>query len=137
MMGVFSNRDKNQVYLALDSLREGIVDLMVSNPEFVDAILFGTSEPGRVRKRFDLARMLVDDILQNHKQQPRCFSRQLKVDLFEKDPTCTICEQQIHLVDDAAVDHIKQYWKGGKTIPENARLTHRYCNLARPRKEDG
>jgi uncharacterized protein with ParB-like and HNH nuclease domain len=32
-------------------------------------------------------------------------------------------------------DHIKQYWTGGQTIPENARLTHRYCNTARPRKE--
>ena len=35
----------------------------------------------------------------------------------------------------AAVDHIEQYWRGGKTIPENARLTHRYCNMARPRND--
>jgi len=37
------------------------------------------------------------------------------------------------LIDDAAIDHIQQYGQGGQTIPENARLTHRYCNLARPR----
>jgi hypothetical protein len=27
------------------------------------------------------------------------------------------------------------YWKGGKTISENARLTHRYCNWARSKKD--
>ncbi|MDP2858918.1 MAG: hypothetical protein Q8P50_13205 [Bacillota bacterium] len=30
---------------------------------------------------------------------------------------------------------MEQYWVGGRTIPENARLTHRYCNGARPRTD--
>ena len=135
MMGVFWNKDKNRVYSVLDSLREGFIDLMVSNEEFIDAILIGTSEQSKVKKRFHLAEALVDDILQNHKKQPRCFSVDLKKELFAQDQVCAICQQQIRGIDDAAVDHIQQYWKGGKTIPENARLTHRYCNLARPRQE--
>src|SRR5664280_1704171 len=49
--------------------------------------------------------------------------------------TCAICGNRILNIDDAAVDHIKQYWTGGKTIPENARLAHRFCNNARPRIE--
>lgn len=53
------------------------------------------------------------------------------MDLFKENPTCAICGNGIQHIDDAAVDHIEQYWRGGKTIPENARLTHRYCNLAR------
>lgn len=28
-----------------------------------------------------------------------------------------------YAIDDAAVDHVDQYWLGGKTRPENARLT--------------
>jgi hypothetical protein len=135
MMGVFADKDKNQVYGALDSLREGFIDLMVSNQDFIDAILLATSQEIRVKKRFDLARMMVDDILLNHKQQPRCFSLQLKQQLFDQDPTCSLCQQRIQHIDDAAVDHIHQYWKGGKTIPENARLTHRYCNAARARND--
>jgi hypothetical protein len=47
-----------------------------------------------------------------------------------------ICGNKILNIDDAAVDHINQYWTGEKTIPENARLTHRFCNNARPRIED-
>jgi 5-methylcytosine-specific restriction endonuclease McrA len=79
--------------------------------------------------------LLVDDILQHHKQQPRCFSRALKQELFDHNPTCALCGQHIQSVDDAAVDHIEQYWRGGKTIPENARLTYRYCNMARSRND--
>lgn len=133
LMGVFATRDRNQVYNALDSLREGLIDLMTSNQDFIDSILLGTSTVQRVTKRFDLTRYLVDDVLQNHPQQPRCFSLALKQDLFDQDPTCAICGQRIQQIDDAAVDHIEQYWRGGQTIPENARLAHRYCNMARPR----
>lgn len=135
MMGVFWNKDRNSIYAVLDSLREGFIDLMVSNEQFVDAILIGTSEQGKVRKRFLLADALVDDILQSYKKQPRLFSLEFKKELFARDQTCAICYQHISSIDDAAIDHIQQYWKGGKTIPENARLTHRYCNLSRPRNE--
>ena len=64
-------------------------------------------------------------------KEPRTFSLSLKKQLYETDPTCKICEQRIHDIDDAEVDHIQHYWRGGKTIPENARLTHRFCNRVR------
>jgi 5-methylcytosine-specific restriction endonuclease McrA len=57
----------------------------------------------------------------------------LKQELFQKNPACSLCGQQISNIDDSAVDHIEQYWQGGKTINENARLTHRYCNWSRPK----
>ena len=135
LMGVFYDKDKNQVYAALDSIREGLIDLMTTNQDFIDAITLGTSEVDRVRKRFDLTRMLIDDILRNYRQQPRCFSLQLKQELYDTNPTCTICSQKTQDINDAAVDHIDQYWRGGQTIPENARLTHRYCNMARSRND--
>jgi uncharacterized protein with PIN domain len=78
---------------------------------------------------------MADDILQNSKKQPRCFSMELKKELFNKDETCSLCNQQIRSIDDGAIDHIQQYWKGGQTIPENARLVHRYCNMSRSRND--
>ncbi len=134
-MGVFADKDKNQVYHSLDALREGIIDLMTSNTEFIDSILIGTSEKERVNRRFDIMRGTVDEILSKSQRQPRCFSLEFKKKLYEENPTCAICGQRIQSIDDAAVDHIKQYWMGGQTIPENARLTHRYCNMARPRSD--
>jgi len=120
MMGVLCDKPKNQVYAALDLVREAFIDLMVSNKEFIDAILLGTSAQKRVRKRFDLARSAIDEVLKHHKPQPRCFTLNLKKELFAANATCAICDQHIHQIDDSAVDHIRQYWQGGKTIPENA-----------------
>jgi hypothetical protein len=112
LMGVFHDKDKNQVYSALDSIREGLIDLMATDQDFIDAITLGTSKVDQVRTRFDLTRRLVDDILRNHSQQPRCFSLQLKKELYDANPTCALCNQKISGIDDAALDHIHQYWKG-------------------------
>lgn len=88
-----------------------------------------------VRRRFDLARQWVEGTIREHRPQPRCFTAELKQQLFDTNPKCKLCGNAISGVDDAAVDHIKQYWRGGETIEQNARLTHRYCNSARPRND--
>jgi hypothetical protein len=108
---------------------------MTEDQEFVDSIELSTSSLQAVTKRFDKWRSVLQSIMGVHQKEPRCFSRQIKEDLMKADPTCAICDQHIASIDDSAIDHVKQYWMGGKTIPENARLTHRFCNWARPRKE--
>jgi hypothetical protein len=114
---------------------EAIVDLMATNRQFNDAIQLSTSSIDNVKLRFDIMRQTVEGVLRDHVIQPRCSSRELKQELFDKSPACQICHQTIQQLDDAAVDHIEQYWRGGKTILENARLAHRYCNGARPRHD--
>ena len=136
LMGVLCEVDKNRVYGSLDSLREALIDLMTSNPDFVESILIGTSDRDRVRKRFDLVRATVELALKAAPQQERCFSLKLKQSMYDEDPTCGLCGQRIQSLDDAAMDHIEQYWRGGQTVPENARLAHRFCNNSRPRRED-
>lgn len=135
LMYSFARVDKNTAYQNLDSLREALIYLMTNDKEFIDSIELSTSSIQAVTKRFDKWRHAVEDIMGIGQKEPRCFSQQLKNDLFKNNPTCAICNQSILTVDDAAVDHIEQYWQGGKTIPENARLAHRYCNWARPRKD--
>ncbi|MEP6886793.1 MAG: HNH endonuclease [Nitrospirales bacterium] len=131
----FAREDKNIVYQNLDSIREALIYLMTESQEFIDAIELSTSSLQAVTKRFDLWRLTLQDIIGIGKKEARCFSMQLKEALFNSNNTCAICAQKIQEIDDSAIDHIKQYWAGGKTIPENARLTHRYCNWARSRKE--
>lgn len=135
VMDSFARIDKNLAFQHLDRIREGFIDLMTNDANFIDAIEIGTSEERKVQKRFDIWRNRLNDILADNVTQPRCFSHQLKKDLWETNPTCGICNNQIQELDDAAVDHIEQYWRGGRTIPENARLTHRFCNWSRPRNE--
>jgi len=135
LMYSFAREDKNKVYQNLDSIREALIDLMINDQEFIDSIELSTSSVQAVTKRFDKWRLTLQDIIGIAQKEPRCFSLKLKEELYNNDSTCAICGQRIQSMDDAAIDHIKQYWKGGKTIPENARLTHRYCNWARSRKE--
>ena len=94
-----------------------------------------TSSVQAVTTRFDKWRETLKNILGVQQKEPRCFSYKLKEEMMSENSICAICQQKIQSTDDAALDHIKQYWTGGKTIPENARLTHRYCNWARPRNE--
>lgn len=134
LMYSFAKADKNKVFQNLDSIREALIHLMTNDQEFIDSIELSTSTIQAVTKRFDRWRLTLQDIIGIAQKEPRCFSFQLKEELYDKNPTCELCHQKIQNIDDAALDHIDQYWKGGKTIPENARLCHRYCNAARPRK---
>jgi hypothetical protein len=131
LMYGFTIYEKNQVMPYLDSIREALLNLMAEDQEFIDSIELSTSAPKMVTTRFDKWRLALKDIVGYPRHEPRCFSLELKTELFQANQTCSLCSQRINSVDDAAVDHIQQYWTGGKTIPENARLTHRFCNMAR------
>jgi hypothetical protein len=135
VMVTFADLDKNKAYAKMDAIREAFIQLMTENKDFIDSIELSTSSVQAVKKRFDLWRAALGNVMGAEPKEDRCFSRKLKEELFAADATCTICGQKIDHVDDAAVDHIEQYWAGGKTIPENARLTHRYCNWARPKDD--
>lgn len=134
-MSTFAKEDKNKVYQNLDAVREALIYLMTDDQEFIDSIELSTSSVQAVTKRFDKFRLGLQEIVGIAQKEPRCFSQKLKQGLFDSDNTCALCKQAIQHIDDAAVDHIKQYWTGGQTIPENARLAHRYCNCARPKND--
>lgn len=136
LMYSFAREDKSIVYQNLDRIREALIDLMTNDQEFIDSIELSTSSKKAVTIRFDKWRMTLQKIIGIDVKEPRCFTNQLKQELFDADDTCAICGNKILNIDDAAIDHIEQYWTGGKTIPDNARLTHRFCNNARPRIEE-
>ena len=115
----------------LDAIREAFIVLMTENESFIEAIELSTSWLRMVKTRFDLWRHCLDTILDTAPKQPRTFSTALKQSLYNADKKCTICNGFIADVNDSAVDHIKQYWLGGKTDLKNARLAHRYCNWSR------
>jgi 5-methylcytosine-specific restriction endonuclease McrA len=119
-----------------DSIYEAYINL-ISDPEtklWVDYTKTSTGDYSRIEHVFTIwNHILKDAIGECEGNDPkRCFSRALKEKLFnEQGKVCAICNQQISMIEDAEIDHIKHYWKGGKTIPENARLVHRHCNRTR------
>jgi len=127
----FTQYDKNQVVPLADAVREELIWLMTHDQEFIDSILISTSSRDKVYTRFEKWIHSLKEVLGAPKTEERNFSVSLKEQLFTANPTCAICGQKIHTVDDSEVDHIEFYWRGGKTIPSNARLVHRYCNRKR------
>jgi hypothetical protein len=115
----------------LDTIREAYLNLLTTDNDFIDSIRFATSDKPVVTLRFTKWNSVLGAIIADSKPEKRCFSRAVKEQLYAKSQTCAICGQHIADIDDAAVDHIEQYWMGGATTLENARLVHRYCNCAR------
>jgi hypothetical protein len=135
LMDSFARIDKNIAMRNLDYIQEALIDIITSDQQFIDSIELSTSSTQAIYMRFNKWRNTLDSIFGITAKEPRCFSHKIKDELYTANPTCLICNQNILNIDDAAVDHIEQYWAGGRTIPENARLTHRYCNNARDRNE--
>jgi hypothetical protein len=127
----FSYYEKQQIIPIADRIREEFLDLMTHDSTFVEYITSTTDKPERVQYRAEVWLQRLKSLISITDSEPRTFSLSLKKELFQQDPSCKICSQHIHDIDDAEVDHIQHYWRGGKTIPENARLTHRYCNRVR------
>lgn len=118
-----------------DAIYEAFVALMSEDENFIKSLYYATSDSNAINTRFQTWNAAIASIVNDPHADVRCFSRALKKSLYSQDSTCAICGQHIVDIDDAAVDHIEQYWMGGKTIPSNARLTHRCCNCARSKHD--
>ena len=70
-------------------------------------------------------------VLGSSADDPRFFRKSMRRKLYKQDKTCHICHQEITGFDDATVDHVQPYSKGGRTTPDNARLAHRFCNSSK------
>jgi hypothetical protein len=122
----FVNYDRNQIMGHTDDIRETMIDMMCNDEEFIQSIEIQTSNTKVLALRFKKWMEALEKIVSGTYQ--RNFSYNIKQQLFEKDPTCGICHNQILAIEDAEVDHIDPYSKGGPTTIENAQIAHRYCN---------
>lgn len=130
VMWGFTRYAQGQVVPVADAIFEELVNLMSTDREFTDAITYDTANVNKVHLRFSRWQAALEGIVGHHSPEPRTFSLAWKQQLFAANPTCALCSQQIRMIDDAHVHHVKHYWRGGRTIPENSALVHRYCNLA-------
>jgi 5-methylcytosine-specific restriction endonuclease McrA len=130
----FSRYKKNQIKeYSSDILRDELIYLMTSNNEFINSISgTGTTNTDKVRQRFKIWDGALEKIVGMPKTERRFFEYGLKEQLYYQNPNekpeCDICGNRIMLIEDSAIDHKKPYIDGGKTNPDNASLTHRYCN---------
>ena len=109
--------------------------MVTCDNNWVDSVSKSTGDSKRIRYAFqtwnDRLAALMNGTTPTDTQ--RTFSASLKREMFRQNPSCAICNQDIKLINDAALDHEEHYWRGGQTIPSNARLVHRLCNMKRPK----
>ncbi len=130
----FADYSLSQITGMADRIYEEYLDLITHDKHWIDYVRRATGEKARLTYVFETWRDRLKKLLSNDLQSDtdkRIFSRQLKKEMFEQNAVCKICGNEIRLMEDAALDHDEHYWRGGATIPENARLVHRYCNLSR------
>lgn len=119
-----------------DAILEEYLDLM-QDQLWVDAVTKSTGDTKNIKYAFDTWTARLDALMKGTEglDPQRIFTNNLKRELYEADSTCRICGNEIKTLNDSMVDHVDQYWRGGKTIPSNGRLVHRACNLSRSKND--
>ncbi len=128
----FANHDLGQITRAADAIYEEYLDRIHTDIQWVDRVRRATGESTRLTYSFDTWYRRLREVLDSHavpNDGRRAFSHQLKKELFDANQRCAICGQTIRLIDDVALDHAERYWRGGQTVPDNAQVVHRLCNL--------
>lgn len=129
LMYGFAHYSKNQIMPYSDLIKEELINLEIHNVIFLNSLTgSGTNSRENTLKKIEIWKETLRGILGYPVNEPRSFSLAIKQSLFNFNQTCKLCKQKINSIDDSEVDHITCYWRGGKTIPENAQLTHRICN---------
>ncbi|HEV7382047.1 MAG TPA: DUF262 domain-containing protein [Dyadobacter sp.] len=127
----FVNYSKNEVLANADLIREGLLSLMISDDTFQQLIGYKTSDTDNVRKRFRIYMEMLEKAIGDKLYQRRVFPYHVKEELFLERAYCSISGQRILSIEDAEVDHVVPYAKGGQTVKENAQLVLRYFNRAK------
>lgn len=131
VMWGFSQYEKRDLVAKADAIREAFIRTMNEDLTFRDAITAGTGDKGRTVYRFETWKNTLSGIVNDSSGEMRLFSSSVRLDLFNKSPICAICNQAIKEIDDAEVDHIVPFSKGGSTCLDNAQIAHRYCNRSK------
>lgn len=129
----FAKYEQYQLTERADAIYEEFLDMITTDGHWNECITSSTGRPDYFKYAFATWDARLEAIMKDTtvRDSQRAFSRTLKKELFDQDSVCAECGQQIRLIDDAAMDHHEHYWRGGATIPSNARLLHRLCNMRR------
>jgi Protein of unknown function DUF262 len=134
----FTAYDIGHLTRCADSIYESYIDLITVDDKWVDSVSVSTGDYSKLEYAVTTWEERLKSALISAKpnDKKRLFTRSLKEQMYEENSTCKICEQKIASIVDAALDHNEMYWKGGLTVPSNARLVHRLCNWERKKKTE-
>ena len=118
-----------------DEIRNQVNEIKKNNLTYQDYTYAATGSKNRVIGSIMMIYQLIVNIIGNTNSSQRLYSKSTKEELWYEGYVCPYCNQQILSIDDAEVDHIIPYSKGGNTVIENAQLLHRHCNREKNNSE--
>lgn len=118
-----------------DEIRNQVNEIKKNNLTYQDYTYAATGSKNRVIGRIMMIYQLIENIIGNTNSSQRLYSKSTKEELWYEGYVCPYCNQQILSIDDAEVDHIIPYSKGGNTVIDNAQLLHRHCNREKNNSE--
>ena len=127
----FSMFDKNKLFQHADAIRAEINRIKTTDNVYLNDFTYAaTGSRDRVIGRITMIYNAISNIVGNSAliEDKRNFEYELKKELFEECNRCVICGNEILSIDDAELDHIVSFSRGGRTNRDNVQLTHRYCN---------
>lgn len=133
----FTEYDLGALTRSANAIRKEYNNLIETDDHWRDCVGRSTGDFERISYAFKTWNDRLGSVMENAEKNDskRIFPRELKEKLYRQNNVCEICRQKISDMDDAALDHHKHHWRGGQTVPENARLVHRHCNATRPNNE--
>ncbi|MBU2793117.1 DUF262 domain-containing protein [Acidithiobacillus thiooxidans] len=135
MLTMLAYEERGYVTTNADSIRERMA-VVKQDKIFLSALKVNTSDPAGIKYVSEKLKWVIlgndsNDISRRAAGEARFFHLGLREKLFNESNTCKICGQKIVSIDDAEVDHIFPYSKGGLTTYDNAQLVHRFCNASK------
>ncbi len=130
----FNRYQKHEIVPRADEIRNAMIELLI-DPSYNETISIRTNDRSQLTERHRRWFDRLEEIVGKRQRQARTFPISVKKELYNQSTACAICGQEIQMLDDAEVDHITPFSKGGYTMVDNAQLTHRYCNRAKNNRE--
>ncbi len=123
-----------KVQRVADQIQEHFLLLLLTDESVRVAISASTGTTAATKLRWNAFKSVIQPLLDSVVIEPRFFSFQIRKKMYDDNPICAICNNQIHSLEDATVDHIIPYSRNGKTILSNGQLSHRSCNAIKNAK---
>ena len=122
--------DNHDLIAHSDEIRNQVLEVRKNNAEYQDFTYAATGSKNRVIGRITMIYNIIASIIgkASNGEVKRLFTLDDKESLWHDNYVCSYCGQKILSIDDAEVDHIKPFSKGGHTEIANAQLLHRHCN---------
>lgn len=136
-VSIYRLEDKNNVLLNATKIRESLIETFEHNPAYIQTTINNATNALNTNTRISIVSTLINDIISNSevKLDPkRTFTIEEKFELWQQEKLkngkiiCPICGNEIFMFNDAEVDHIIPWSKGGRTVLSNAQITHKICN---------